>query len=121
MKEAINDKVLETAVGGVSFGLSFEQCTKLLQEAGVRAWDRSGYWFLGAFIPDSNLHRCIEAAEKAADNATRIAYIDKALAELENPTYVAYQDLSLQPGDYEYIESRLKKVRLESAIQPISL
>ena len=122
MEKMINDKTLEAVAGGVGgFGLTFEQCTRLLYEAGVRAWDRSGYWIMGAFVPDSNLHRLIEAAEKATDNATRLEYVEKALVELENPTYAAFQDLFLKPGDYEYIESRLKKVRLESAIQPIGL
>ena len=119
MKEMLMDKVLENVVGGFGFGMTFEECTRLLQEAGERAWLRSGYWIMGAFIPDSNLHRAIAAAEQASDNETRVAYIDIALAELENPTYIAFPDLFLEDGDKEFIESRLRRVRMESVITPI--
>ena len=105
----LNENELKEVSGGNGHLLyaNFDECTKLLKEAGDKAWTCSRQ---NGFYRFSPLHSNISAAEHSSDETSRLSCVNTALGEMaggyQNVKYCAFNE-----DDFNYIKTRLKRVK----------
>lgn len=109
VKKVLTEEELDTVAGGFfinPFGPDFNECTKMLKEAGDRAWVCSRSGMFGTYSP---LHSAINSAENTTDKGTRLKYVKEAWEELaKGPENV--REVTFKGNDYEFIKGRVDVV-----------